>query len=66
MANRIVLGVVMVCMIAFGLRGVLPVLFESKSVSFFTDILFLLAALVFIGTAIYEAFSKPSPSPKMK
>jgi hypothetical protein len=66
MANRIVLVVVMACLTAFGLRGVLPALVESKSISSYADILFLLAAVVLVGVAFYEAFVKTSPTPKMK
>ena len=66
MTNRIVLVVVLACLTAFGLRGVLPVLFESKSISAYSDILFLLAAVVLIGVAFYEAFIKTSPTPKLK
>ncbi len=66
MANKIVLVVVFACLTAFGLRGVLPALFESKSISTYTDILFLLAAVVLVGAAVYEAFIKSGPTPKMK
>ena len=66
MANRIVLVVVLACLTAFGLRGVLPALFESNSISVYADILFLLAAVVLFGVAVYEAFIKTSPAPKLK
>lgn len=66
MANRIVLVVVLACLTAFGLRGVLPALFESKSISDFTDIFFLIAAVVLVGVAFYEAFVKTSPTPRLK
>ncbi len=66
MANKIILVVVFACLTAFGLRGVLPALFESKSISTYTDILFLLAAVVLVGVAVYEAFIKSCPTPKMK
>jgi hypothetical protein len=66
MTNRIVLVVVLACLTAFGLRGVLPALFESKAISDYADILFLIAAVVLVGVAIYEAFIKTAPVPKMK
>jgi hypothetical protein len=66
MANRIVLVAVLACLTAFGLRGVLPALFESKSISAYADILFLLAAVVLVGVAVYEAFIKSTPAPKLK
>jgi hypothetical protein len=66
MANKIVLVVVFACLTAFGLRGVLPALFESKSISAYTDILFLIAAVVLVGVAVYEAFSARCATPKMK
>ncbi|MCK9419560.1 MAG: hypothetical protein M0R70_09305 [Nitrospirae bacterium] len=66
MVNRIVLVVVLACLTAFGLRGVLPALFESNSISAYADILFLLAAVVLFGVAVYEAFIKTSPAPKLK
>jgi hypothetical protein len=66
MTNKIVLVVVLACLTAFGLRGVLPALFESKSISDYTDMLFLLAAVVLVGVAVYEAFKTSSPTPKLK
>ncbi len=66
MANKIILVVVFACLTAFGLRGVLPALFESKSISTYTDIFFLLAAVILVGVAVYEALIAKSPTPKMK
>lgn len=65
MVNKIILVVVLACLAAFGLRGVLPALLESQSISVFTDMLFLIAAVVLAGVAFYEVL-KASPAPKLK
>lgn len=65
MVNKIILVVVMACLAAFGLRGVLPALLESQSISMYTDALFLIAAVVLVGAAFYETL-KPTPTPKLK
>jgi hypothetical protein len=65
MANKIILVVVMACLAAFGLRGVLPALLDSGSISIFTDALFILAAIALAGVAFYEVL-RASPAPKLK
>ena len=55
MASRIVLVAVLTCLSIFGLRGMLPEITQNSSLSFFTDLLLMVAAIVLAGVALYEA-----------
>jgi hypothetical protein len=66
MAKRMVLITVLSCLTLFGLRGVLPAIFEnSSSLSIYADTLFVIAALVLVGVAVYEAFITATRAPKL-